>query len=296
MVDGLFIKSLLLSFFFKIFPEVIQDGRLFIAEPPLYRINDKKNPFVINKEDYMNRHLKEVIKEYEIGIVDKEKFDKSQLETFLQDTSNYAQDLQLLSQHYKINDRLLELILTWLGHNKNDNIQNIIDISYKNISILMREIESEFPEIYFDENDKLIKGIINGKYQSIEITERLIRKSEDLINIINDYVPFNGDKLYIKHIKTGTIQNLPLIEILKMINKFQPDIISRFKGLGENEPEDLKTTIMDPNTRSLIRVHISDIENDMKIFQMLRGNSPQDALNRKELMRNFKINRDLIDT
>ena len=54
-IDGLFIRSLLMAFFFKLFPEIIIDGRLFIAEPPLYRVDDKKNPFIINKEDIYTR-------------------------------------------------------------------------------------------------------------------------------------------------------------------------------------------------------------------------------------------------
>ena len=53
---------------------------------------------------------------------------------------------------------------------------------------------------------------------------------------------------------------------------------------------------MDPNTRTLIRVNISDIENDMKVFQVLRGNSPQDSFNRKMMMKKFKISKDAIDT
>lgn len=66
--------------------------------------------------------------------------------------------------------------------------------------------------------------------------------------------------------------------------------------VGENDDDDLKTTIMDPNTRSLIRVQIGDIENDLKLMQMLRGSSPVDALNRKQMMRGYKIPKDLIDT
>ena len=53
---------------------------------------------------------------------------------------------------------------------------------------------------------------------------------------------------------------------------------------------------MDPNTRTLIRVNISDIENDMKVFQVLRGNSPQDAFNRKQMMKTFRVGKENIDT
>ena len=304
MVDALFIRSLLCSFFFKIFPEIIQDGRLFIAEPPLYRVNDKKNPFVINKEDYLNRYVKQVIKEYQIGYPDKdnemsEVFKKDELEKFLRVTGSYVDDLQLLSQHYKINDGLLEIILSWIGYHDlyegAESFEKLVESCYETTKVLMERINEEYPEIYFDEHDKLIKGIIDGRYQSIEISERLIRKAQPLISIINNY-SWGARKLKLKNIKTGTEYSLSLVEMLKMLKKFQPDILHRFKGLGENNPEDIKLTTMDPNTRSLIQVHISDIENDMKVFQILRGTSPLDAQARKAMMRGYKIPNDLIDT
>jgi len=53
---------------------------------------------------------------------------------------------------------------------------------------------------------------------------------------------------------------------------------------------------MEPNTRMLIRVNISDIENDMKIFQLLRGSTPEDMKGRKSMMSAYKIDSSLIDT
>lgn len=53
---------------------------------------------------------------------------------------------------------------------------------------------------------------------------------------------------------------------------------------------------MDPNTRSLIKVNISDIENEMKIFQLLRGNSMSDQINRKMMMKEFILDPQLLDT
>ena len=107
---------------------------------------------------------------------------------------------------------------------------------------------------------------------------------------------FRSNSLVLKDIKTSTEHELSLLGILKILKKYQPNILHRFKGLGENDNEDIKTTIMDPNTRMLIRVNISDIENDMKTFQVLRGQSPLDAMNRKSMMKAFKIPKDAIDT
>ena len=317
-VDGLFIRSLLCSFFFKLFPEIIQDGKLFIAEPPLYRIDDKANPFVINKEDYNNRYIQKVMKEYKVGdyhvrgidnlpIEQREVnwLEKKELKGFLESTTSYVDDILMLAKHYMVNDRLVELIIEECAHigygselmgfdEQSKNIQKMIDSI--NIDRMMKRIGEEFPELYYDDKDKIIKGVIDGKYQLLEISERLIRKSVSLINNMETYGPDYGERLVLKHTKTGAEQQLSMLESLKILKKFQPNIIHRFKGLGENNDEDIKQTIMDPNTRCLIRLQISDIENDMKIFQMLRGQSPYDAQNRKLLMKSYKIPKDLIDT
>lgn len=305
-VDGLFIRSLLCAFFFKMFPEIIQDGRLFIAEPPLYRVDDKKNPFVINKEDYIDRYVKAASKDYQLGcgvITDSgigthiEWLEPKEWKQFLSDTSSYVDDLMVIAEHYKINGRLLEMVLeefSYNGVNHNYEIPKLIE--QLNIQSMMDRIAIEYPEIYYDDKDKLIKGAIDGKYQLLEISEALIRKSFELIVLNETCGAFANQSLILKDKKTGTERELSLLGVLKILKKYQPDILHRFKGLGENDKDDIKTTIMDPNTRTLIRVNISDIENDMKTFKLLRGNSPLDAQNRKAMMKSFKIPKDAIDT
>lgn len=163
-----------------------------------------------------------------------------------------------------------------------------------NIDRLMEHIQSEFPEVEYDSKNKIIKGIINGKYQTFEITDRFLKKSAELIALIKKWSKGKSIKLINK--KTGSEHSLSLLGILKILKSYQPNILHRFKGLGENSEDEIKQTIMDPNTRSLIRVNIEDIENDLKVFQILRGTSPLDALERKNMMKNFKVDKSIIDT
>lgn len=301
-VDGLFIRSLLMAFYFKLFPEIIQDGRLFIAEPPLYRVDDKKDPFVINKEDYIARYVKAVGKVYKLGYVQNgevEFIDNKSWEEFLSVTSSYVDEIDTLTNHYKVNDRLLEIILeefAWANCNDAETFKRQKIQGMDSIQHLMNRIGQEFTEIYFDDRDKLIKGVIDGKFQLIEISEQLIRKASDLIDILKEWGPIGDRSIVLKDVKTGTEHNLSMLGVLKILKKYQPTILHRFKGLGENDDDDIKKTIMDPNTRMLIRVQISDIENDMKTFQILRGDSPADVLARKMMMREFHVEREMIDT
>lgn len=297
--DGLGIRSLLMAFYFKLFPEIIEAGRLYIAEPPLYRVADDKNPFAINKADYINRYVQTVMKYYRVGWYQDGQikyFDKDTFMEFLSSTSSYLDELRMVANHYKINERLLEIIFEEFASNGFDlSIRSIPqEIERINIQKMVDQIGTEFPEIYYDDNDHLIKGAIDAKYQILEISEPLITKATTLIEILKEWKP-NGSKFVLKEIKTTMEREVSIMEMLKFLKKYQPEILHRFKGLSENNPDDMRMTIMDPNTRMLIRVQIGDIENDARIFQMLRGSSPADALNRKLLMRGYRIPRELID-
>lgn len=266
--------------------------------PPLYKIKDDKNPFIINKEDYINRYVKEASKSYKVGYIyinNIEYMDKGTLIEFLSSTSFYTKDILTLSKHYKVNDRLLEIIMEEFSMFYSDDLDIDQLMEKINIQHMIDRIAIEFPEIYYSDKENTIKGIANGKRQAIELSDQLIRKSIPCIKLINKWRP-NLVNLILRNVKTGSEDKTSLLGILKILAMFQPDIIHRFKGLGENSYEDIKTTLMDPNTRTLIRVNINDIENDMKVFQMLRGQSPLDALNRKTMIRNFKYTRADIDT
>ena len=307
-IDGLFIRNLLMAFFFKLFPEIIMDGRLFIAEPPLYRVKDKNNPFVINMADYINRYAKKASNKYIVGYKygdnGVEYIDKKEWIKFLTETATYVEDMNQLSEHYKLNGILLEIILREfaLMNVPMDDLVLHPDlyipymIKSLNIQKLMDEIGTQFDEIFYDDKWNLVTGNIDMKPQSVEISPSLIRQCRSVIRTISRWGNGEDCSIVLKDINTKTEHELSLLGVLRILNKFQPEKEHRFKGLGENDPEDIKTTIMDPNTRTLIRVNISDIENDAKVFQLLRGNSPADAIGRKTMMSEFRIDKELIDT
>lgn len=297
-----------MAFFFKVFPEIIEDGRLFIAEPPLYRVADKNDPFVINMADYITRYAKAAGKDYTIGYQIGDAYpdymDKNTLIEFLTATCNYVDEMNIIIDHYKTHGLLLEIILgefASMDVPMNDFVNNpdmYIGKMMKSVDIqnLLNKIREKFPEMNYDDNRKLFKGIIEGKYQSVEITAQFIRKCRECIKLIHDWGARADEVLVLRDRKTKTEHKLSLLGVLRILKKYQPSILHRFKGLGENDYEDIKTTIMDPNTRTLIKVNITDIENDMKIFQVLRGGSPLDALNRKQMMADYRIDKNLIDT
>jgi len=237
-VDGLWIRSLLLAFFFKVLPEVVKAGKVYISEPPLYRVDDKKNPFVVNMADYMNRYALMASKEYKLGYkhkmasLDIEWLEKKDWIEFLDDTKTYVEDIQTLVSHYKVNDRLLEIVLSELITSGFDETASALsNIKKINIQHMMNRIGEEFGEIYFDDKDNIIRGVIDSKWQELEISEGLIRKATGILRIIRKWAPEEDGCIVIRNVKNFNEQNLSLLGALKILQKFKPNILHRYKGL-----------------------------------------------------------------
>lgn len=269
----------------------------------MYRVDDKKNPFVINTMDYLNRYALQASKEYKLGYkqkvedLDVEWLEKNDWAEFLDDTKNYVESIQGLVDHYKINDRLLEIVLEeFIFSGYDESLKPDKNIEKINIQHLMNRIGEEFVEIYFDDKDHIIRGVIDSKWQELEISDGLVRKAAPILQIMQKWCPSEGGCIILRNLKNFNEQNLSLLGSLKVLQKFKPNILHRFKGLGENEVDDMKLTILNPNTRMLIRVNMGDYENDMAVFQMLRGGSPVDMAMRRNALMQFDVKPEMIDT
>ena len=84
-------------------------------------------------------------------------------------------------------------------------------------------------------------------------------------------------------------------EFLDNSYKLTPKIITRYKGLGEANPEQLRETTLDPNNRILVQFTMDDCVKAMKIFEKLQGNKAVDKAARKKMMSEYKIDRDDLD-
>ncbi|MBD5583610.1 MAG: hypothetical protein HDQ88_00800 [Clostridia bacterium] len=224
-----------MAFFAKVFPEIVRDGRIYIAEPPLYRIDDKKDPFVLNKADYLNRYVKSVTKVYNVGsshdgkIANVRWFNKKDLTEFLEMTSPYVEEIDMISNHYKVNEQLVEIILRYLSELPGEEPQDIV--KHINVQEMMHRIGEKFPELYYDDNDHLIRGVIDGKYQLIEVNEPFVRRCMDLIDILR-WIGMRGEEDIVVCAKKGTLTcEDGLLAALKLLDRQKMKILARFKGL-----------------------------------------------------------------
>ena len=296
-VDGFFISAGILAFFYTYMRPIIEAGKLYKVYSPLYSLNDKEYKFAADKADLIRIYHKKIVKNYKIKILgDKSYMSKDEFKEFLSDTYDYRDNLiRSAKESGKINKFFLECVIANLVENKVviddtnfDDIETIFS-NQKFITKIMSSIQKKYKEISVDNTGRFY-GPVEGKFTSIKISERFYKKVSDLIPIYKKY----GYKLIVEENNKEPIE-MTIGEFLDACCKLTPEIAHRFKGLGELNGSELHETTMDINNRSSIQYTIDDVERELAIFQLTHGGSKNNAHDRKELMKKYKIKREDLD-
>lgn len=273
--DGFAITSFMCAFFLYHMPGIIKAGKLYKAVSPLYKIKSEYQEYVHNKQEFIKIFEKQIRKAIVIKDGDKTLND-SELENLLFVNRDYLEILERASSQSAINPEILEFVTI---HRKDKNF--------------MKLFKNKFYELDIDEHN-VLSGIHDGKYQILimdNVFEKRIKELEYLIFDLNKgNIYYHIFEKYNKNIDDRGLMTLG--QFLSICQKFQPVIKTRYKGLGELQPEQLRHTTLDPNNRILIRLTISDISREMEKFNILHGSADSE---RKLMMENFKISRDDLD-
>lgn len=272
-VDGAHIATLLLTFFFRHMKELIERGYVYLANPPLYKVTrGKSSRFIKNDEE---------------------------LETFLLDSA--LSDFSIPSVETK---RLKPLFLQLLRYEKMMNkfvkkgfCESMVKVFATYPDLTPTSLESKgFVDKLFTklENINAFEGYTNSivkfneefnrynisfvaKHETFTINTDLISTPEfKELRRLGSFVNELGVEPYKIILKDGTEMTFTTISDLMLFvdNRGRRGLeVSRFKGLGEMNPDQLWETTMDPERRSLYRISIEDAETADELFSLLMGDS-----------------------
>jgi DNA gyrase subunit B len=274
-VDGSHIRTLLLTFFFRHMTELIKREHIYIAQPPLYRVKRGKSDRYIRDEDEFNHEMMSratedhAVKPKEGGVLQ-----GGALTKFLLNVQDY--DAAVAKMTRKLREpRLVDLLAT-------SDLEKKTDFEDKKaLEKLARAIEKAKldldAKIVYDEEhslyDLVIPGTashpgdkkINWSFASTPEFKRLRATAKAIGEL--DKPPFtvtrNGDKI-VKE-KASDVLAYVLEDAKKDFT------ITRFKGLGEMNPEQLWDTTMNADTRTLLKVRLDDATAAEEIFSTLMG-------------------------
>ena len=278
-VDGSHIRTLLLTLFYRQMPALIENGHIYIAQPPLYKIKRGKREEYIQTEDEYNNLLLELGTE---GITlvrakDRHQFTDKQLKSVLDSLI----ELEGYGNAIERSGASLSKYIT-LRHKKT-----------KKLPLYMIKVEQESHFLYNDDElSKYVGDEDTAKnkdyiefYEAREI-EKIIDKIDKLGVDMEEYdtpeesqKEKNGPKkesarpIYTIKMEKETKGFRSLKEVLRFVKSIGKEgmSIQRYKGLGEMNPVQLWETTMDPEKRTLLKVMLEDAVEADSMFTILMG-------------------------
>lgn len=254
-VDGSHIQTLLLTFFFRFLKDIITNGYLYIAQPPLYRYKKAKKEVYLKDDKALSEFL------INIAIENSDYQDKQTLKELLNKIVNYKLMLAELEKRYSLIEVIKFLI---------ENPQNIHENRLEMISPIKEYLTSKGYNIL---SESLNEDKLELYIQNENGLEDIVIDSE----ILNNKIFRDSIKLY-KQLKDSPLSNelfddRDLIDELEQIEyeSKKGAYIQRYKGLGEMNPEQLWDTTMDKTNRRLLRVSIEDAEKADDYFSLFMG-------------------------
>jgi DNA gyrase subunit B len=296
-VDGAHIRTLLLTFFYRQMPDLINRGYVYIAQPPLYRVKKGKTDRYIEREDEMDSFLAELgMENATLGVLKKNKYEaftKAQLKEFLDSMITLDALSRLLArkgidfaQFIKLRDEKKGFPVALIKA----EAQARYAYDEKEVTQIQEDMEDELATEDEDEENPDVRVIELLEAREIEdIFKKFTKWGLDIdlfgetkaspnyagggVSTTVEEVPkkppfqlqLNGDEMTLYTLRD-------IFEEVKR-NGSKGLQITRYKGLGEMNPDQLRETTMAPGNRTLLQVKMEDAVEAENIFTILMGDS-----------------------
>ena len=305
-VDGSHIRTLLLTFFYRHMPALIENSHIYIARPPLYRVSRKKVKRYIHSEDEMDDYLLSLsLQDAKLKLAShSDALDAKEVKVLLKAISTVEKFM--LSVERKgipfrefLNARnpegLLPQYLITIG-NKQKFVysrEEFAELKKQNQEIQKVNFEetlASIPEEERTEDMKIFKPMPLAATELFEEGSLSVLKDQ-LANFgfgIDQYLVANGKMLDIVDEDSNEDPMYTLKEVIDHLRELgrKGIEIQRYKGLGEMNADQLWETTMDPEKRTLIQVSLPDAMAADHMFTMLMG---EEVAPRRDFINNHAL-------
>ncbi|WP_456381689.1 DNA topoisomerase (ATP-hydrolyzing) subunit B [Hydrogenimonas sp.] len=254
-VDGSHIQTLLLTFFFRFLRPVIEEGYLYIAQPPLYRYKKGKQEIYLKDDKAMN----EFLIERGIDSLDIQGMGRKDLTELFKLVAFYRMTLKELDKRFS----LVEVVRHLIEHP---------DLLALDTPALFEEIKLYLDSLGYNIlNQHIDDERIHLYVQTEEGLEEIVIDDELFTNPFYNEARYIYDRISERDL--SIFEGRDLLEMLDEIEKSAKKgaYIQRYKGLGEMNPEQLWETTMNPENRRLLKVTIEDGEAASDVFTLFMG-------------------------
>src|SRR3984885_6084553 len=275
-VDGSHIRTLLLTFFFRHMKELIERGHIYIAQPPLYRVKrGKMDRYIRDESEFARELMKRATEEHTVKGKNGKSLEGADLTTFLLNIQEYDQVAAKLARRLR-EPKLVDLLAESELDKKTDfadkkKLQELV----KQIEKAKLDMEAKF---IFDEEHSLHELVLkNGGERRINWALAATPDYKRLRSLAAAIAELDRGPFTIAHNGDKVVKEDSLSLLNYVLEDAKKDFtITRFKGLGEMNPEQLWNTTMNAEVRTLLKVRLEDAVAAETIFSTLMGENVEE--------------------
>ena len=290
-VDGSHIRTLLLTFFFRQMPELIERGYIYIAQPPLFKVKKGKAERYLKDEGALNDHLADLAVEdvhlYTEGAQDYVTGRRLlpilkkmiQFETLLARLNKKSHEAAMLRAFVDVPGLDREML------KDRGALSRVMENVKRTFSLLWPKLEAAvemLPDEEHQSNKISCRLHANGVLHHVDITHELVGSADfrELQKLAPSVIGLGHPpyRLKAKDQERQLFSTADAVRTILDLGK-QGLNIQRYKGLGEMNPAQLWETTMDPEKRTLLKVQLEDVTGVDEIFTILMGDEVEPRRN-----------------
>ena len=272
-IDGSHIRTLLLTFFYRQMTELVREGHIYIAQPPLYLVKKGRKESYLTDDRALTQYL---LKEMgtDISFTVKETGELYAGEGFqkaVQKIMQFQATFDRLSITF--NADLLKCLVSFFAENPTDraSLRELFQDKSR-LAELAGALDESSAEVCLDTEHNLFEVRAGDQIISLELLNS--GEIQTLLSMARRVSAYRGSGYTVE--RNGEVIEAEnwrqLIDTVLAAAKKQLSI-QRYKGLGEMNPDQLWETTMDPETRTLLQVRIEDSLEANDVFNILMGDA-----------------------
>ena len=275
-VDGAHIRTLLLTFFFRQMPELIERGHLYIAQPPLYKVSRGKSEVYLKDQTAMNDYLTEQgVEGAMLRQGNGEEISGADLRRVVDEAGRLKRVLDAFPTHYP--RHILEqaaIAGAFVTGAVEADLQGVANKVAARLDLIANEWERGWQGRITQDKGIRLARILRGVEEVRTLDGPMMRsgearKSGTFTQHLQDV--YNTPATLIRKDRVQNIYG-PLDLLKAVLDEGERGLsLQRYKGLGEMNPSQLWETTLDPDARTLLQVKVDDVAEADDLFTKLMG-------------------------
>ncbi|MDF1706468.1 MAG: DNA topoisomerase (ATP-hydrolyzing) subunit B [Paracoccaceae bacterium] len=275
-VDGAHIRTLLLTFFYRQMPQLIEGGYLYIAQPPLYKVGRGKSEVYLKDQTAMENYLIEQGTEGAVlRLGSGEDVTGQDLVRIVEEARQVRRILEAFPTHYPRHILEQSAIAEAFAQGRADaDLQGVADAVAKRLDLIAVEYERGWTGRITQDHGIRLSRVLRGVEEVRTLDGQVLRSGE--ARKLNQMSPALREvyTLPAKLIRKDRSQAIhgPLDLLDAILKEGEKGLsLQRYKGLGEMNPDQLWETTLDPEARTLLQVKVDDMAEADDLFTKLMG-------------------------